>query len=116
MSTRIPAAWVMASSQLFEYDNNTSYTQPPTVGELRRVKAWNNENGSYLTTAYEYDTKGNLTKTTDPSGIWETIAYDCNYKRYPVQSCNSLLCILKSWNLGLGLPTTETDENSQTVS
>jgi RHS repeat-associated protein len=115
-TTLVPASWITGSSQLFEYDSNTSYIQPPAVGELRRVKVWNNENGSYVTTAYEYDTKGNVTKTTDPSGIWKTTAYDCNYKRYPVQSCNSLFCTSKSWDLGLGLLKSETDENSQIVS
>jgi len=117
------AGWQVKATEQYVYDSDVpqathplQYTVAPSVGELRQVWTWNNQDGRYRTRAFQFDAKGNVTRQTDPSGIFQTTAYDCNYQRYPVSSSNALFTTTKVWDIGQGLMTSTIDPNNMTTS
>jgi RHS repeat-associated protein len=109
-------SWAPASSTLFEYDTNTVFHAPPIIGELRRIKSWDNQKNAYYITQFEYDSRGNKTKTTDPTGAWTATEYDCNYGRYPIKKYDRLSFSTRDWDIGRGLLKSETNINSGVTS
>jgi RHS repeat-associated protein len=108
--------WGLRASTQYEYDRNTTYAAPPGgLGELRRIKAWNDRTGTYLTSAFDYDAAGNVVKTTDPVGTWTSTSYDATYGLFPEQECNARFCVSKPWDMVLGVPKSVTDTNNQTT-
>lgn len=58
------------------YDNNTSYTQAPTQGILKRRQCWDSTTGGTADTVYFTDPTGNVLTTTDPMGGTNTTTFD----------------------------------------
>jgi RHS repeat-associated protein len=52
---------------------------------LASVSHWDDGNSVWLTTTHAYDTYGNLTQRTSPSGGIERTTYDTDYQTFPVQ-------------------------------
>ncbi|MCI0528195.1 MAG: fibronectin type III domain-containing protein, partial [Nitrospira sp.] len=81
--TKVAEAWNY-------YDGASSYTTPPTKGNLTRVCSWLN-GGTNPCTTFGYDSVfGNLTSTTDAKGNSSTVTYDATYKTFPKTETNAL--------------------------
>jgi RHS repeat-associated protein len=112
--------WELLSSMFLEYDDNLTATVPPDrLGELRRIKRWNNLTGGYLTTTLDYQKNGRLVRLTGPPtpaaphGTWTEIRYDCTFHLFPVRQCNSKHCSTAEWNEVLGVVEAEIDPNGK---
>src|SRR5262249_52234905 len=89
---------------LSQYDGATSYTIAPTRGDLTKTRAWNNQTGGYSDVSHGYDTRGNMTSTTDPLNHTATMGFDSTYFVFPTSTCNALnQCTTQTWDTLLGV-------------
>ncbi len=113
--------WDRQSQRFNIYDQPTGLDDalpPGTLGEIKKVLVWNSATAptqptDRIATAFDYDSRGNLTKTTGPTGITETATFECNYKRFPESLCNSLgQCAAQTREFGRDLITSNTGYNA----
>ncbi len=98
---------------VYYYDGATESTTPPSVGNLTRTDAWNNQTGDYVTSTQQYDAYGNVISATDARGSTTTTSYDPTHHLFPTQTCNALSqCTSQAWDYTLGVTTAITDSNS----
>jgi RHS repeat-associated protein len=71
---------------LFDYDNDPDTA--PAKGELTRLRRWLDADGSYVSRAFDYDSKGNRTKVTDELGRVTLTEYDSTFQLFPVKVTN----------------------------
>ncbi|HEX5749738.1 MAG TPA: FG-GAP-like repeat-containing protein [Archangium sp.] len=108
----IGTSGTLLKQTLNEYDGNGTYAAAPTVGQLTRQRAWNNQTGGYILRGFGYDAWGNRTSETDERGALTTHEYDSTYHLYETRRCNALgQCSTKTWDGVLGLVKSETDIN-----
>ncbi len=96
---------------------------PPNCGHTASSRGlrtatieWNDQLNSYYTTKSEYDSYGNLTKTTDANNNSTIVSYDTSYHIYPVGAVNALTQTTSAtWNYVLSRPLTSVDRNHNTV-
>jgi RHS repeat-associated protein len=92
------------------YDNNPSYSQPPSQGLLTTARQ--GYGSLWVSTKMAYDQWGNPIVVTDTLGNRTTTAYDGLYHLYPVQTTNALgQSSQTSFDYGMGVPITVTDAN-----
>jgi hypothetical protein len=91
--------WGLLSRTRYEYDGSGDYMRAPgSVGDVSRVRRWNNNTGAYVDVAYKRDKQGNLRAVTGPpipsnsAGVTRTIEYDCELARFPEKVCDLLHC------------------------
>ena len=108
--------WRMRSQLLRYYDQNTTHAAPPgALGEVRQTHAWDDVNSVYRVSTIDYDARGNVVKTVDPAGQWQTIIYDPIYGLHPETTCNATFCNTMKWDLTRGVRLTQSDPNGQTT-
>jgi RHS repeat-associated protein len=109
--------WPVQATE-YLYDANTAWDSPPGAkGELRRTRAWNNRDNSFAETSLDYDSHGNLTKTTSPVGVIEETHFDPDRSLFPIKICTPPVgCRQQTWKLPLGTLDTVTDVNQQVTS
>jgi RHS repeat-associated protein len=109
------ATWKLASATENIYDSNTAWDQSVGArGDLRRVRRWYDaRRPRFVETAYEYDARGNLTKTTSPTGVVETTTPDPVHELFPIRRCNPVGCTEQTWHPRFGAPQTDTDLNGR---
>ena len=120
----------LIAQTMYWYDNNTDYSQSPTSGVLkvrRTLVKFDDPNADpqnthrFSDTAYQYDTWGNVTKTTQYTDLGtlsvvggvtpiETYtSYDPYYHTYPTAVTDPLdFTSTVSYNFTYGVPTRET--------
>jgi RHS repeat-associated protein len=103
----------VADTQTY-YDDASSHTAVPTVGNPTRTDQWDPVNGT-LTTLRSFDAFGNVTQVTDADGRVTTTDWDPTFARFPIRDCNPHWCVSHGWDFVLGLKTLETDANGQQV-
>jgi RHS repeat-associated protein len=107
----------LVKQTLYYYDDTSNSSAAPTVGNLTRTDAWDDQTGGYVTSRQQYDAYGNITQVTDPRGATTTTTYDPTYHLFPVRTCNALNhCVIQTWDAALGVLTTNTDSNAATTS
>ncbi len=57
------------------YDNATTYTTPPTTGDVTKTATWLDTSSSYVWNYAEYDGNGNVTATVDEVGNRSEFVY-----------------------------------------
>ncbi|MDE3089950.1 MAG: hypothetical protein KGJ80_11270, partial [Chloroflexota bacterium] len=99
------------------YDGATSYTTPPSKGDLTRVDV-TADGATYITQASSgYDTYGNVTSTTDALGHTTTTLYDSIYHLFPQSVTNALnQTTTSTYDYRLGRVLSTTDPNNATTS
>jgi RHS repeat-associated protein len=109
--------WRRKASTEYLYGSNTAWDSPPDAkGELRRSRALDDHADRYVETSFDYDARGNLTKTTSPTGVVEQIFYDPGRSLFPVKICTPPVgCRTQTWKLKYGALETATDLNGQTT-
>ena len=107
--------WRRMAATEYVYDGNSAWDSPPGArGELRRTRAWDDRADRYVETSLDYDAHGNLTKTTDPTGVVEQTDYDGERALFPVKVCNPAVgCRTQTWKLKYAVLETATDLNGQ---
>ena len=66
---------------------------------------------------YEYDVRGNLTKSTNPSGFITNVTYDAPTQTHPVEVTDSFGYLTKyDYALEWGVPAQTTDQNANVIS
>jgi RHS repeat-associated protein len=106
------ASDVLKSETQYIYDNNTSYGQDPTKGDLTKIRSWDSKSGNFIQTTNVYDQWGNLISTTDPLNNTSTTQIDSTYHIYTVKECNALnQCKTQAWDYRLGKITSGADAN-----
>jgi RHS repeat-associated protein len=105
----------LVADRRWTYDANTSYLQPPAVGDARTVSAYESHLHRYLDTTFVPDAHGNVKEQHDPDGRVTTTTWDPTYARFAESVCNALWCTSTGWDTVLGYPTTETDANMLTT-
>jgi RHS repeat-associated protein len=114
---RTGGQWNLLSQTRYEYDGSGDYTHlPGSVGDVSRVRRWNDKTDSYADVAYERDKQGNLRAVTGPripssAGVTRTFGYDCEFARFPEKVCDPLHCGEVVWDKRLGLPGATVDAN-----
>ncbi len=110
--------WRLLASTRYEYDNSGDYrAAPQTLGDLTRVRLWNDTTGGYADTTYVYETSGNVHAVTGPAtpsnsaGVTVTATYDCDCDRYPLKICDPLFCETADWDTQLDAVRSRTDAN-----
>ncbi|MGC1469080.1 MAG: toxin TcdB middle/N-terminal domain-containing protein, partial [Sphingorhabdus sp.] len=112
----IGTAGTLVQQTFFHYDNATAHTTAPVRGDLTE-KRHLKDNGTFATTRYAYDAKGNLTRSTNPLNQSTTIAYDATYGVYDVRSTDALgRASTKTWDYVRGQISSQTDVNASPVS
>jgi YD repeat-containing protein len=108
----------LLSRTRYEYDRSGDYTrQPGPVGDVSRVRRWNNTTNSYSDVTYEHDARGNLRGVTGPAipsnstGVTHTFEYDCELARFPERVCDAFNCREVAWDKRLGRPKATVDAN-----
>ena len=102
----------------YEYDNSGDYRLAPVDrGDLTRISRWDDRTNAYPSSTLEYDTAGNLTKTTGPpipsnlNGVVVTTEYDCEFDRFPERTCTGPFCEVSAWDKPAGVVLSTTDVN-----
>jgi len=84
----------VVSEKRFYYDNNSSYSSSPSQGLLSKEEAWFynsiSDDAKYIASTYTYDSRGNLSSSTNPLGYKTSFEYDTKSYSYPVKATNSL--------------------------
>src|SRR5262249_55174956 len=94
------------------YDNATTWTSTPTVGNPTLKKAFY-QSGSSLDTSTFYDTYGHVTKVTNPRSNPTTTSYDSATQRFPYPVTDALNeTVSKTYNT-MGQVLSSTDINNQ---
>ena len=107
----------LVKQTLYYYDDSTSAAAAPSVGNLTRTDAWNNQTGGYVTIRQQYDAYGNVTQVTDPRGATATTTYDPIYHLFPAQICDALNhCTTQAWDALHGALKLSADSNGATTS
>ncbi|WP_078129808.1 SpvB/TcaC N-terminal domain-containing protein, partial [Leptospira alexanderi] len=95
----VDGTWVADMQLGYTGDMITSQTQFPS-------------SASPLTTAFGYDSIGNVISITEPSGAVSTISYDAVLNHFPVTKTNALGHVTTTaYDLATGLETSTTDVN-----
>ena len=85
-----------------------------TANVIQRQE-YDSTRNAFLTTAYTYDSRGNRTSTTLPTGAVETISYEATYNSYPETITTSFdgktLTRSQTYDARHGLPVDTVDEN-----
>ncbi|GEP61008.1 FG-GAP-like repeat-containing protein [Reyranella soli] len=115
---RTGGLWKLLSQIRYEYDGSGDYMRAPgPVGDISRIRRWNDKTGTYVNVNYKRDKQGNLREVTGPpipsnsAGVTRTIEYDCELARFPEKICDSLHCAEIAWEKRLGLPAARIDAN-----
>ncbi len=78
-------------------------------------KQYDSTRNAFLTTAHAYDSRGNRTRTTLPTGAVETISYESTYNTYPETITTTFngttLTRSQSYDARHGLPVDDVNEN-----
>ncbi|GIE94647.1 FG-GAP-like repeat-containing protein [Paractinoplanes rishiriensis] len=94
------------------YDGQSSHTISPLKGDATTQSALETSSGRYLDTIRTFDTHGNPRLVTDPAGRWTNTTWDPTFARFPEQTCDASLCRRTAWDLVLGQPARNIDENA----
>lgn len=93
------------------YDGASTNSAPPQKGDPTSIEIWDSLTGSYLLTQREFDLTGNEITLRDAEGRTVETEWDGEFRRYPIKQCNAVWCTSKEWDVVLGVPLTETDQN-----
>jgi YD repeat-containing protein len=110
---RVPGGPALAAQEL-RYDGAPAYTVPPVKGNLTTARALKT-GGSYVSRGLFYDNFGNITKTTDETGVEVTTGFDEAHHLYPESVESAGDEVLTSWDKACGVATQVTDPNGQTT-
>jgi RHS repeat-associated protein len=114
-------SWQALEHVEYLYDNATDAQTPATVGLLTAQRRWNDQTGRWIVSSVAYDPRGNAVMRVGPPtphapfGEVETIAYDCDYNRFPETVCDGVGCTAATWDKTLGQRRTSTDVNGGTT-
>lgn len=110
--------WRLEAATENLYDANTTWDSPPGApGELRRTRGWDDGTNTFAETFLDYDARGNLTRTTSPTGVVEETLFDPDRSLFPIRICAPPIgCRSQTWNLTYGELDTVTDVNGQVTS
>ncbi|MBW0434984.1 VCBS repeat-containing protein [Leptospira yasudae] len=100
----VDGTWVSDTQLAYTGDNVTTQTQFPATA-------------SPMTSTLAYDSFGNVTSVTDPSGGTSTIVYDSLLNLFPITKTNALgHSTVSTFDAELGVELTSTDPNGATHS
>ena len=102
------------------YDGDTTYTVPPSSGNMTRRQIYLDSESRWLTENFTYDGYGNRLTETTPLGYVTAYAYDPVFHQFavrkelpPFAEGDARLVELASWNYTCGEPATQTDINDR---
>jgi RHS repeat-associated protein len=122
--TTVSNGTTVKSRAKFYYDGHTDMATAPTLGNLSKTSAYNDQTSSYIDTLVTYDINGNITSTTDPNNNTTLMTYDSiggHSNLYPTQTVTAYGTSVArtstaTYDFSTGLQLTATDaDNSITT-
>jgi RHS repeat-associated protein len=106
----------LRSETHYFYDEE-DYEEEPTEGNLTKVRSYTSS-GNYMETEIAYDSRGNVSSTTDANGNTTTYTYDSHHNWYQTGTTAPSVdgvsfTTATTWIGVLGLPETVTDVNGE---
>ncbi|MDK9697047.1 MAG: FG-GAP-like repeat-containing protein [Siculibacillus sp.] len=109
------------------FDDQSSYTVPPTRGDVTRLRRWYDRSNTYFDRRWAWDAAGNRIREADETGSITDparrtdIAYDTEWNLFPVvetKPANEFglrLASTSTWDVGCAARTSLTDPNGAVV-